>query len=253
MNMNKLNIYLLLGASLSSLVACGGNDAEDRLNIADPVVRFVHASPVAPNLTLFRNDVARVDVTNVAYQSASNYIFTDSDAALWQAKTSQGNVLYGALPIDVKRGNRYTIVAFPSTTTDSTLYEIRDPYNKSITSDRAKLRIVNGSFNANNIDLYLNPIGTDITAAAVVPAIANTAYKTAGPASGNDSLDIDGGNYQISITTAGSKRVLFKGIISIEKNKDLLLLTLPDSILPNAIKTLVKVDGDAVTKELPAN
>ncbi len=84
---------------------------------------------------------------------------------------------------------------------------------------------MNASFNASNIDLYVNALGTDISVAGVVPAIAGTAYKTSGPLSGNDS----------------------------QNNKDILLLTVPDSILSGAIKTLIKIEGTAGTTELPAS
>ncbi len=251
--MNNLKKTLIVGLPIVVLSACGGNDSADRLDIADPVVRFVHASPLAPNLTLYRNDIGRADVNNVAYKTVSNYSFIDSGSALWQLRTTIANLVVGNVTIDPNRGNRYTIIAFPSISADTTLYTIQDPYNKSVTSDQAKVRIVNGSINANSIDLYITPPGTDISAAGVTPSIANTSYKTAGPASGNDSLNLDGGNYQISITVAGTKSILFKGFVSIEKNKDILLLTLPDTILPAAIKTLIKVDGDAGAKELQAS
>jgi Domain of unknown function (DUF4397) len=249
-NFTKISV---IATAFLGLSACGGSDTEDRLDVADPVVRFVHAQPLAPALTLFRNDIARSEASAVPYKSVTNYLFVDGGAATWQVKTSQSNLLLGNLTVDAKRGNRYTVVVFPSGSTDSSLYEIRDPYNKSITSDQAKLRIVNGSFNASNIDLYITSPGTSISAAGVVPVIVNTAYKTAGPPSGSDSLDLDAGTYQITITSAGSKTILFKGLLGIEKNKDVLLLTLPDSLLPNAVKTVIKVDGDAGSKELPAN
>jgi hypothetical protein len=251
--MNNLTKTLIVGLPLIVLSACGGDDAADRLDIADSVVRFVHASPLAPNLTLYRNDVGRADVNNVAYKTVSNYSFVDSGSAQWQARTAVSNVVLGNTTFDSSRGNRYTIVAFPSTNPDTSLYTIRDPYNKSVTSDKARLRIVNGAVNANSIDLYITSPGADISAPGVTPSIPNTSYKTAGPASGNDSLEIDGGIYQISITAAGSKTILFKGLLSVEKNKDMLLMTLPDSILPAAVKTLIKVDGDAGARELPAS
>ena len=170
-----------------------------------------------------------------------------------QVKTASGNATVGNVVIDAKRGNKYTIVVLPSSNTENSIYEIRDPYNKSLTSDKAKLRIMNASFNASNIDLYINAVGTDISAASVTPVIAATPYKTSGPATGNDSLDIAGGNYQMVITAAGSKTVLFKGAITIDNNKDVLLLTVPDSILPGAIKTLMKIEGVAGTAEVPAS
>ena len=112
---------------------------------------------------------------------------------------------------------------------------------------------MNASFNLSNFDLYLNAPNTDISAANITPAIAGTAYKTSGPASGSDSLNIDAGTYQIVISESGKKQVLFKSTITIEKNKDILLLTVPDSIVPSDIKTLMKVEGSAGTTELPAS
>jgi hypothetical protein len=56
----KLFHKLLLSCPpFAALAACGGGDTEDRLDVADPAVRFVHAAPVVPNLTLFRATVAQ--------------------------------------------------------------------------------------------------------------------------------------------------------------------------------------------------
>ena len=49
------------------LVACGGSDDsfDDRADIADPKVRFVHAVPGAPNVTLQRNGVAELQLDDL--------------------------------------------------------------------------------------------------------------------------------------------------------------------------------------------
>jgi Domain of unknown function (DUF4397) len=251
--MKYLPQYILLAASFISLAACGGNDTADRLDVADPVVRFVHAAPLSSNLTLSRNDVAKSDATNIPYLFASDYSYAESGSAQWSVKTTQGNLPLGSISIDAVRGNRYTIVALPSTSTANSLYEIRDPYNKSITSDKAKLRIMNASFNASSIDVYITALGTDISAPGIVPAISATAYKTSGPISGRDSLEVSDGNFQIAITRTGAKELLFKGVINIAKNKDILILTVPDSLLPNTVKALIKIEGTAGSTEIPAS
>lgn len=240
-------------AAALALAACGGSDTEDRLDVADPVVRFVHASPLAPSVTLFRDTAPQTDATNVSYKFASNYFDVSTSAALWSVKTAVGSVTVGEETINPSRGNKYTIVALPSSSTANSIYVIRDPYNKSLTSDKAKLRVMNASFNASNIDVYLNAVGTNIATAGVNPAIAATAYKTSGPASGNDSLDIDAGTYQFVVTTAATKTILFASTIVVEKNKDILLLTVPSTVAPGAIKTLVKIEGTAGSTELPAS
>ena len=61
-DMKLHNKFLLMLVPLAGLVACGGGDTADRLDLADPVVRFVHASPLAPNVTLYHGAVAQADV-----------------------------------------------------------------------------------------------------------------------------------------------------------------------------------------------
>ena len=71
--------------------------------------------------------------------------------------------------------------------------------------------------------------------------------------SGSDSADIPGGTYQLTITSAGTKTVLFRGQLSFASNQDILLLTVPDTVVPTAIKVLEKVEGTAGAAEVPAS
>lgn len=251
--MNTLNKLLFACVPVVGLGACGGGDTADRLDLADPTVRFVQASPLTPNVTLYHGSVVQSDVTDKPYTFASNYFNVDMGASTWSVKTSTGAATLAAVSIDPVRGNKYTIVALPVSATESSIYLITDPYNKLLTSDSARLRIMNASFNAGNIDLYMTAVGADITAAGAHPTIAATAYKTSGPASGGDSVDIPGGSYQITITTAGTKTVLFKGQRTFGNNNDILLLSVPDTLRPGAVKTLVKIQGEPGMIEVPAS
>lgn len=239
----RLLLSVLPAAAL--LAACGGGDTEDRLDVADPKVRFVHASPLAPNVSLYRETVLQADATNVPYRFASNYFDVSTNAANWSVRTVTGNVEIGTTVVPATRGNRYTIVAVPGSSTETGIYLISDPYNKSLTTNNARVRLMNAAYNAASVDVYLNAPGTDI--AAVGPRIAATAYRTSGPATGNDSLDIPAGTYQMSITTAGTKTVLFRGTFTIADNQDLLLITVPTT---TGISTLLKVEGTAGTTEI---
>lgn len=243
--MNTLHKLLLACVPVLGLAACGGSDTADRLDVADPVVRFVHASAIAPNVTLYRGAVAQSDATNVPYKFASNYFDVDMGVSDWSVKTAVGAVNVGTVSIDPVRGNKYTIVALPASSTDSSIYLIVDPYNKPLGSSSTHLRVMNASFNASNIDVYMTAVGADITVPGANPIIAGTAYKTSGPASGNDSVDIPGGTYQVTVTAAGTKTVLFKGQVAFNDNKDVLIITVPDTVAPGSIKALVKVEGEA--------
>ncbi|MEP6875683.1 MAG: DUF4397 domain-containing protein [Burkholderiales bacterium] len=246
--MNHLTKLLLVCAPFAGLAACGGSDTADRLDVADPVVRFVHASPIAPNLTLYRGTVAQSDATNVPYKFASNYFDVDMGISPWPVKTADGVSTVGTVSIDPVRGTKYTVVALSTSVTASDTYLIVDPYNRSLNGDTAYVRLMNASFNAANVDLYMTMVGTNIAAAGVNPLVTATAYKTAGPASGGDSAPIQGATYQVTVTSAGTKTILFNGQLSIGNSKDVLLLTVPDT--GGAIKVLVKTEGAAGATEL---
>ena len=239
---------LLACVPVALIAACGGGDTEDRLDVADPVVRFVHASPLAPNLTLFRANVPLPDATNAPYKFASNYADIDMAAVDWQVKTADAAALtIGTVTISPERGTKFTVVALPGATTGSSAYLIVDPYNKPLGSESTRLRIMNAAPPA-TVDLYMNPPGTNI--AGVTPFIAGTAYKTSGPASGSDSLDIQDGTYQATVTTAGTKTILFQGTVAFNANKDILLITVPDAT--TGMKMLMKTEGTAGAVEVPA-
>jgi len=251
--MKYLPKLILACAPFVLLAACGGgDDLEDRLDVADPVVRFVHASPIAPSLTLYRGTVAQSDATNAPYKFASNYFDVATSAADWSVKTSTGSVNVGTVTLDPSRGTKYTFVALPASSTDSSIYVIEDPYNKPLTSESTHLRLMNASFNASSVDVYMTGLADDISPTTLKPLIAATAYKTSGPASGSDSIDIPGGTYKLTITTAGTKTVLFTGQLAFGNNQDVLVLTVPDTVLPGAIKALVKIEGVAGATDVPA-
>ncbi len=234
------------------LSACGGGDLQDRLDVADPAVRFVNASAIAPSLTLYRSAVAQSDATNVPYEFASDYFDVDTSMADWTVKTASSGVTIGSVSIDPTRGTRYTIVALPASGSETSVYVIGDPYNKPLGSNSTRLRVMNASFNASNIDLYMNAVGTDIAAAGVNPFVAATAFKTSGPASGSDSADIPAGTYQLTITSAATKTVLFKGQLGFGDNKDILVVVVPDPAVSGAIQALFKVEGTAGLIQVPA-
>jgi Domain of unknown function (DUF4397) len=239
----------LVCAPLAFIAACGGgDDLADRLDLANPTMRFVHASPLAPNVSLYRGTVVQTQADNVPYKYASNYYDIDMSAADWSVKTTTGSVTIGSVNIDPKRGNRYTIVALPASSTESSLYLINDPYNKALTSTSTHLRVMNASFNAASVDVYMTKT-TDISAAA--PQIAAVAYKTSGPKSTDDSFEIAGDTYKLTITTAGTKTVLFSGTLPFGNNQDVLVLTVPDAGSAGGIKALVKT-GELALSEVGA-
>lgn len=253
--------YALLFAPVLLVAACGGgSDLEDRLDVADPKVRFVHAAAGAQNVTLFRNNAAQSDATNVPYKAASGYFDVETGNATWRLATSASatppNTDLSTIGVDARRGNRYNLVAVPSGA-GVELLSIRDPYNKSLVSDRARIRVVNAAPNTTGaVDLYLTPNDNSIT--SISPTVAGVGLRQAVPGDSQDSQEIQGANYRVRLTTAGTKTVIFNSVLNLDNNTDWMLVTVPDqALVPNSIKVLaVRVNSDnksQPTLELSSN
>lgn len=250
--MNTRRHLLALALLPAVLVACGGNDSlDDRLDLADPKVRLVHAVPGAPNVSLFRDNGTQPEnthVTNVPYKGASNYFEVSTDSHRWEVKTATTPALpVGEFTFDAVRGHKYTLIAVPNSGSVTEVVMIDDPFARRLTTNDARVRAFNAAFNAPSVDVYLTDSTVDI--ATVGPTIAAVGYKGAVPPSGANSIGVDGGGYVLRLTTAGTKTVLFTAPVTIDTNADWLLVPVPASVTPNDMRVLViKADGGAATE-----
>ena len=265
--MNLMSKILLVAAPIAVLSACGGgsSDTAQANGTSDPQLRFANVSPFAPALTLARNGGNRTEATNVSNIFISEYFTVDTGSADYRVS---GQVNTGSPPnpefafsqtinFDAKRGHKYTIltvaddsVPLPSsgsTARKNTLVLVDDPTNPNLVDDQSYVRAVNGSFNAQNIDLYL--IGLTETIDARTPDLPSIAFKQTNPASGSDAIGRRGGDYQVVATTAGTKNILYRGRFTIPDKRDVLFVTFPYiAFLPNEIHSGVaiaaKLQGD---------
>lgn len=246
--MNKRQL-LALAVMPALLAACGGSDDgfTDRIDLADPKIRLVHAIPGAPNVSLFRDNQAQgAGVTDIAYKGASNYFDTERSTHFWDVRTATTPaVSVGTQTFETHTGNRYTLVALPDVGALTSVVVIGDPYNKSITSDDARVRVFNAAANTAGVDAYLTGPAVSIT--NVAPNMAGAGYKQAVPASGTDSFDLEGGAYTLRLTTAGTKAVIFTAQVTIPSNADWLLVPIPMSATPGDVRVLVIQSGIGAT------
>lgn len=238
---NKLTIGLALVAT-GILAACGGGDdgIDDRLDIARPSVRIMNAITAGPNIDVVQNG-SLTQVQNAPYKFVSGYFDISTDNNLFQLNLAGTSTTIGQATINGATGHKYTIVALPGSAVPDVL-TIDDPFNKGLLSDSARLRGLNASINAQNIDMYITTPAVDIN--SVAPNLAAIPYKGANPASGQDSIYLDGGTYRLRITTAGTKTVIFdSGALTLNDNADWLITTIPvdgfGAVVPNRIKVLV--------------
>jgi hypothetical protein len=251
---SKLLRLLFVGiASAGLLAACGGSDddsLDDRADVADPKVRFVHAVPGAPNVTLQRNGTNETGATDVPYKYASQYYDVSTEDYTFTLRTADGTTELDTLAFNADRGNKFTIVALP-TDTGVEMLAIRDPYNKSVTSDDARVRVLNAAANAEAFDVYISGQAADL--ATETADLSSIGYKTVKPESGDDSIDIEAGTYRIRLTPAGSKTPFFNAVVTVPEDGDWLLVTLPeDAVTPNSVRVLLvrSDDSDDATDEL---
>jgi hypothetical protein len=233
---------LLLLVPVLFIAACGGgNDTEDRLDVADPKVRFVDANPTSPQLTLYKTDSPQSDATNVGYKYASKYFDIGTDNATWSLRTTgTPATTIASVPLNPQRGTRYILLGLPGTPIGD-LALVRDPYNKGLTSDKARVRGVNAAVNAQAVDMYLTVPGASL--ANATPTLGAVGFKQAVPGDTKDSVEVDGATYQLRMTSAGTKNVIFNASVTFQRNSDWLLIAVPDTAAPNSVKLLL-ANGD---------
>ncbi len=235
--------FALTAVSIPLMVACGGSDdddLDDRADVADPKVRFVHAVPAGPSVTLRRNGVDEPNVSGVAYRAASQYYDVGTENYNFTLVTSATATELASTSFGTGRGNKYTLVALP-TTTGVELLSIRDPYNKSLTSDDTRVRVLHAVPGAASVDVYLTAPGADL--APLSPAFASLAYRQVAPATGADSVEIAASTYQVRLTESGSKTAFFTATVQVPKNGDWLLVALPDVSAQGGVQ-LLRVRSD---------
>jgi hypothetical protein len=243
--MKRLPTATLLACSALVLAACGGGGTADVLNISNPTMRIVNAMPSDPALQLYRNSDQQTIAGMPTYEESSKYFDTVNATSEWSVRDASTGLQIGDTSLAASGSTRYTLIAFPGSTTAADLMQISDPYDVSLTSDSARVRVVNASLNSGPFDVYITAPGVDIVANAAT--LTNVAYETAVPASGENSYSFPSGTYEIRLTIAGTKTVFFDGTLSANNNDDLLLVSLPNSDAAGDVKLL---DIPSATDEL---
>ncbi|WDD90956.1 DUF4397 domain-containing protein [Burkholderia sp. FERM BP-3421] len=245
-----MNIRIVAAACIAAaaLTACGGdgNDVGTELGLTNPQARFINAVPSGPNLDYYLNGSA--NATGVAYKGVTRYRDVGSGTQTATYDVSGTTTTIAQQTFSAAKGHHYTTIALPSTSAPISV--IDDPYAKGLLSNQARVRGFNASPNAQNIDIYVVPPGTDIGTQS--PTVSGAAYQNASPASGQDSVYLNGGTYQVIVTSAGSKTpILTTPPVSLNNNADWLLLTIPAGgiadVTPNDIHVLVAQGNDADT------
>ncbi|MDR5854133.1 DUF4397 domain-containing protein [Caballeronia sp. LZ062] len=254
--MKPIRTVTALAAVASILSACGGSsdDVGKELGLTQAQVHFIHAIPSGPNVDFYDN--GNVLQPNLGYKTVTNFanIGTGQHNFAYAAVNTTTTLASDSSISNAAKGHEYTVVALPDAGLVPSIAVIDDPFDKGLLSTSARVRGFNASANAQNLDLYLVAPGTDIT--AVSPTMAGVAFKSAVPASTQDSIYVSGGTYQLIATLPGSKTPVYKSAsFDLGNNADWLVTTLPSGnalsqVVPDKIRVLVAQGGNTQTPAL---
>lgn len=208
------------------LIACNddSNDQsnEDGINeIAETAsVRIVHASPDAPTVNVTANGELLGFLTGVDYQQASESLSIDTGASYdiaVEANTPAGPVEVLSLVLSPDADVLYNAVAIGSVVDETLELLTLAQTSEELTEGNVRATVVHVAENAPLVDVYITAFNDDINAAQ---ANVTLDYKA-----NSGSIEVPGGEYQIRITPAGSKTVVFdSGAIELPANNEFLVL-----------------------------
>ncbi|MEL7237966.1 MAG: DUF4397 domain-containing protein [Planctomycetota bacterium] len=186
------------GAAPISLVLLDGTESSERLTADTPAdLRFVHASPDAPDVDIIVNDgFAAPLVDDLAFTEASP--FASVPPATYNVKVAPFDNNMGMAFIDVdvmlEANTIYTVLAVDVAASIRPLILTEDPRP---VATAAKVRIVHGSPAAGPVDIFVTAAGADIT--METPAFTNVPFEAS-----TGFVELAGGTYDVTVTPTGT-------------------------------------------------
>jgi Domain of unknown function (DUF4397) len=202
---------MALGA-LVWLAGCGGGEDPSKAQL-----RLVNASSGYAELDLVVDDKRLQSA--VRYGSTDRYAEVDpSETATEVTRTGSPAALATARPA-LRKGDRYTLVAYGGEGALRTA--LLDDNSDEPDSGKARLRVLNGSADADELDVYLTADGVDLVDAEPLAAAAKVGVV--GPYS-----TVDAATWRLRITAAGDRedlRLDLAGIVLASRQRATLVIT----------------------------
>lgn len=183
-----LLLIALLGSTLLTL-ACGDSSRGN--------LRVVHASPDAPNVDVLVD--AKTVLTNVAYQTGSDYQKVDTGSRHIQVRPTGTTTNVIDTTLDVSNKSYYTVLAVGRVADNSLTALALTDDNTAPASGNFKLRLVHASPSAGPVDIYIGAPGSGVGG---TPTLTNVPFKAA-----SQYFSEPAGSYEVYITPTGSKTV----------------------------------------------
>ena len=209
--------------SALTLTACGSDDDNDNIAVVlpEPVastqIRVIHASSDAPMVNVTANGAALL--TDVDYSQSSGLLSVDSASyAITVDAKLPGDETLTALEttLDAEADMEYTAVAVGSVAGDSLSLVLIANAEAEIAENYARVQVLHGTVGVGEVDVYVTTFNADISMMMPTLSLDYTAYT--------DQIELAAGDYQIRITAADQKAVVYdSGEISLMAQTDYFL------------------------------
>ncbi len=194
--------------SALALTACGSDDDNDNnaVVLPEPVsssqVRVIHASADAPMVNVTANGAALLSDVDYAQSSGLLSVDTASYAITVDAKLPGDDTLTVLeATLDAEADMEYTAVAVGSVAADSLGLVLIANAEAEIAADYARVQVLHGTFGVGEVDVYVTGVDADISDMSPTLSLDYTAYT--------DQIELAAGDYQIRITAADQKDVVY--------------------------------------------
>jgi hypothetical protein len=241
--MSKFKSLLALSSLPFLLVACSDDDDDVIVTPEPPEIqtadlRIIHAVPDAPTVNVYAGSDILAGLENVDYQVSSSWITVDEGTypVRVEANIPGGNadVITASLTLDGEKS--YNVIAVGSVSGASIEPLVVAVDRSAVTAGNARVQVVHAAPNAPMVDIYVTAPGTDIESEQ---ALATASFKDA-----TGQVEVPTGDYQIRITPAGTKTVVFdSGSINLAAAADLIIAATQNTGTGTSPVTLLVSDG----------
>lgn len=250
--MNIIKTALSLCA-LILLSACLGSNDDEPIDEEPSSLRVIHASSDAPTVNVLANGEVLGFLVGVDYQQASEKFPLETGASYdftIQTNTTEGAIEALSISLTPEAAVSYDVIAVGSVADDTLELFSLSTLDEDLTEGNVRTRVVHVAEDAPTVDVYITAVNADLVSAQPIVTLG---YKDS-----SGTLEVEGGEYQIRITLAGSTRVAFdSGPVALPADSELLVLATSNVSTGDAPVSLVVTDGNTssiiLDKDTPAS
>lgn len=237
--MNRFRAILTKGLIVASLAvgltACN-SDSDDAITpVAKSHLRFIHAAYDAPRVNITYGNQT---LDNIDYQGASAWIEVDSGSypVSVEANLPGDNADVISETLLLNEDMTYSVLAVGSVADTSIEPLVVSNTLSDVTAGNVRVQVVHAASTAPTVDVYVTAPMADIE---VEQPLATAAYKDA-----TGQVEVPAGSYQIRLTPAGSKTVVYdSGEVELAAGADLLVIATTNTGTGSSPVSLLASDG----------